>query len=134
MSTGGMLLAALDATFPPSNASIALGSAEAQRQAAGLAAISPNEVLIAHGYSWNEVASAPNTRLAKICGHLGSRYEAERKAAYNHSVHLLLHRNVCWSDLVWQPSGLPLFSNRIEHLAEDRLCRQHVGELFGQGP
>ena len=29
-------------------------------------------------------------------------------------------------------SRLPSFSDRTEHLAEDRLCRQHLGELFDQ--
>ena len=31
-------------------------------------------------------------------------------------------------------SELPSFSNSTEHLAEDRLCRQHMGELVDQGP
>jgi len=31
-------------------------------------------------------------------------------------------------------SRLPSFSDCTEHLAEDRLCRQHLGELVDQGP
>ena len=31
-------------------------------------------------------------------------------------------------------SGLLSFLDRTEHLAEDRLFRQHLGELFDQGP
>ena len=31
-------------------------------------------------------------------------------------------------------SGLPSFSDCTEHLAEDRLCCQHLGELFDQRP
>jgi len=31
-------------------------------------------------------------------------------------------------------SRLPSFSDRTEHLAENRLCCQHLGELFDQRP
>ena len=107
LSTGATLLAALDAASPAHDAPVAPGSAEAQRHAAGLAAaLGLNELLIAHGCIWDEVMDAPGTRLAKICGRLGSCHEAERKAAYDLSVRLLQRRNVRWSDLVRLPPAL----------------------------
>jgi len=36
--------------------------------------------------------------------------------------------------LLSDDSGLPSFSDCTEHLVEDGLCRQHLGELFDQGP
>ena len=107
MSTGAALLAALDVAIPADGARIAPGSADEQRHLAGFAAaIGLNELLIAHGCIWDEVMDAPDSRLAKICGRLGSRDEAERKTAYDHSVRLLQRQNMRWSDLVRLPPAL----------------------------
>ena len=107
MSTGAALLAALDVASLAAEAPIAPGSAEEQRHAAGFAAaLGLNELLIAHGCIWDEVMDAPDTRLAKFCGLLGSRNEAERKTAYDHSVRLLQRQNMRWSELVRLPPAL----------------------------
>lgn len=107
MSTGATLLAALDIASPLGDAPITPGSAEEQRHAAGFAAaVGLNELLIEQGCIWDEVMGVPDTQLAKICGRLGSRNEAERESAYNHSVRLLQRQNMRWSDLVRLPPML----------------------------
>ena len=107
MTTGAALLAALDAALPSVGAPAEPGAAEThQRQAGVTAAVTLNALLVEHDRSWDDVIREPGTRLGKLCGRLGSTYEAERAAAYDHAVRLLCRRGARWSDLVRLPQAL----------------------------
>ena len=114
MTTGADLLAGLDKALPAGNARVRPEGRDARQQAAGLlAAIGLNELLIAQGRCWHEIVGASDGRLAKLCGRLGSSYQAEREAAYDHSVRLLQRRNRRWSDLVRLPPELAAACVRV---------------------
>ena len=107
MTTGGALLAALNAALPAGGAPAGPGAAETQQHQAGLAAaVSLNDLLANHGRSWDEVIREPGTRFGKLCSRLGSTYEAERAAAYGHAVRLLCQSGARWSSLVRLPRDL----------------------------
>ena len=107
MTTGAALLAALDAALPAGGAPAGPEAAEAQQHEAGVAAaVSLNDLLVEHDRSWDDVIGEPGTRLGKLCGRLGSTYEAERAAAYDLAVRLLCRRGARWSDLVRLPQDL----------------------------
>ena len=107
MSPAAAMLATLDdALAAAASASGAPGGAAGSRRAAGMAAARGlNDLLIRHALVWDDVV-APGSRLAKLCGRLGSDYEAEREAAYDHALRLLLRRRATWSDLVRLPETL----------------------------
>jgi hypothetical protein len=67
------------------------------------AAVGLNALLIAHRLGWEDVI-APRSRLARMCGQLGSTFPAEREAAYHHAVRLLMERRSRWSDYVRLPN------------------------------
>ncbi len=100
MNDGRALLALLDA-------GLAHGADEAAPGwSAGLAAAVLLDALLAqHHLSWDSVV-APGTRLAKLCGRLGSSYAAERASAYGHAVRLILRCQTRWSALVVLPDAL----------------------------
>lgn len=107
MTTGSALLAALDAALPTGGAPAEPHAAETQQHQAGVeAAVTLNDLLVEHGRSWDDVIGEPGTRLGKLCGRLGSSYEAERAAAYGHAVRLLCRRGARWSSLVRLPQDL----------------------------
>ena len=107
MTTGGALLAALDAALPTGGAPPVPEAAETQQHKAGVAAaVSLNDLLVEHGRSWDDVIGEPGTRLGKLCGRLGSTYEAERATAYDHAVRLLRRRGARWSSVVRLPQDL----------------------------
>jgi len=100
------LLAVLDAVLHATNAARFQEPAAAERRNAGItAATRLNDLLILHRLGWDDVV-APGSRLAKLCGRLGSAYAAEREAAYDHAVRLILHRGTTWSELVRLPERL----------------------------
>lgn len=106
----------VDAALPANEAALVHGGAGVDRRTAGIvAAAALNELLIQNRLGWND-AVAPGSRLAKLCGRLGSDYEAEREAAYDHAVRLILRRRATWSDLVRLPDALkrcPVETNRL---------------------
>lgn len=107
MTTGSALLAALDAALPTGAAPAEPGAAETQQHEAGVAAaVALNDLLVEHGRSWDDVIREPGTRFGKLCGRLGSTYEAERAAAYDHAVRLLCRSGARWSNLVRLPQDL----------------------------
>ena len=107
MTTGAALLAALDAALPAGGAPTGPEAAETQRHEAGVAAaVSLNDLLVEHGQSWDDVIGEPGTRFGKLCGRLGSSYQTERNASYDHAVRLLRRRGARWSDLVRLPQDL----------------------------
>jgi hypothetical protein len=107
MTTGAALLAALDTALPIDGAPTEPDAAETQQFEAGVAAaVSLNDLLVKHGRSWDDVIGELGSRLGKLCGRLGSTYEAERAAAYDHAVRLLRRRGVQWSSVVRLPQDL----------------------------
>jgi hypothetical protein len=100
MNDGKALLAQLDA-------GLAHGAGDpSPAWEAGLAAATRlNALLAQHHLGWHDVV-APGTRLAKLCGRLGSEYPAEREAAYRHAVRLILRSQTSWSALVGLPEAL----------------------------
>lgn len=80
--------------------------AEAERRSAGLAAAAGlHDLLARHRLGWGDVLP-PGSRLAKLCGRFGSDYPAEREAAYDHAVRLILRRRATWSALARLPEAL----------------------------
>jgi hypothetical protein len=104
------LLAVLDAALRVTDAARLPDGPQAERRRAGIAAAtSLNDLLIRHRLGWDDVV-VPGSRLAKLCGRLGSAYAAEQEAAYDHAVRLILQRRTTWSELVRLPDrlkGLP---------------------------
>ncbi len=92
------LLAALDAALA--------GGSDPERHAAGLAAaIRLSDLLGRHRLVWNDVMT-PDSRLAKLCGRLGSAYPGEQAAAYDHATRLIRERRSSWSEMVCLPKAL----------------------------
>jgi len=122
MTTGAALLSALDAALPlrappadgpdgSADGPAPGGQAEAEQQAAGLAAaIGLTELLAAAGQDWDGVMAQRGTRLAKLCGRFGSSYAGERAAAYIHATRLLQRTGARWSTLIRLP---PALANRV---------------------
>lgn len=97
--TGVVLLVTLDMALPRRP----LTAEAATSRVAGIAAaISLNALFIRNGLGWNDVVRSSN-RLAKLCGALGSDFEAERAAAYDHAVRLIMRSASTWSLLVQLP-------------------------------
>lgn len=100
--TGVLLLATLDKALPRR---LLTAEAATSRIAGLAAAISLNALFIRNGLGWNNVVVSSN-RLAKLCGALGSDFEAERAAAYDHAVRLIMRSASTWSLLVQLPVSL----------------------------
>jgi hypothetical protein len=101
VSDGIALLMQLDACLAGSASDLGPG------WDAGLAAATRlNALLMQHHLVWDDVIGA-GSRLAKLCGRLGSDYEAERASAYGHAVRLIRRRETNWSALVLLPHPLP---------------------------
>lgn len=107
MSVGEALLALLDATLPADEAGLVAGREQAGgRRGAGLAAAGRlHDLLARHRFGWGDLLP-DDSRLAKLCGRLGSDYPAEREAAYDHAVRLILRRRTSWSALARLPEPL----------------------------
>ncbi len=101
MSTGAALLETLDAALLDEQASGGGG-----RPALGLAAATRlDRLLRRYHLVWDDIV-APGSRLAKLCGRLGSEFEAERAAAYDHAVRLILSQRRTWSALAHLPEAV----------------------------
>lgn len=100
MTDGTALLKRLDASLADSSSDLDSG------WAFGLAAATElNVLLVQHHFVWADVLG-PTSRLAKLCGRLGSDYEAERASAYGHAVRLILRQETNWSKLILLPHAL----------------------------
>ncbi len=127
VSRPAAMLAALDAALDA--AASAPGRDKDARRAAGIAAATGlNDLLIRHELTWDDVVP-PGSRLAKLCGRLGSEYPAEREAAYDHARRLLLGRRATWSDLVRLPASLA-----CEALTREALTREGIGRFPAAAP
>lgn len=114
VTTAAALLDTLDAALLDQGASGGVGGA---RPAAGLAAATRlDRLLHRHHLVWDDIV-APGSRLAKLCGRLGSEFEAERAAAYDHAVRWLLSQNRTWSALVRLPEAVAVAVPIEEHAA-----------------
>jgi hypothetical protein len=93
-----VLLAVLDAALE--------ADTDGPRAAGMAAAIALHRLLAAHRLVWDDVVT-PASRLAKLCGCLGSDYAGEQSAAYDHAVRLLRRRRATWSSQVRLPVAPP---------------------------
>jgi hypothetical protein len=101
--TGGRtLLAALDAALADHVADPADDAPHARGFAA---ATGLNDLLIRHRLGWDDVVT-PGSRLAKLCGRLGSEYRPEQQAAYHHAVRLIMACGASWTELVRLPESV----------------------------
>lgn len=97
---GTALVAALDAAMP---SPFLAASAEARSRGIA-AAVTLNVLLSRYRAGWDEVVVRP-ARLARFCGPFGSDFPAEREAAYDHCVRLLLRSGLTWSSALRLPAA-----------------------------
>lgn len=100
MTDGASLLVLLDASLGDDQ-----GDVDPAWDSGLAAAVELNSLLLRHHLVWDDVAGS-GSRLAKLCGRLGSDYQAERAAAYHHAVHLIRRRRTTWTALVLLPEAL----------------------------
>lgn len=98
---GTALVAVLDAAMP---SPFLAASAEARFRGIA-AAVTLNVLLSRYRAGWDEVVVRP-ARLARFCGPLGSDFPAEREAAYDHCVRLLLRSGLTWSLALRLPASV----------------------------
>ena len=129
MVAGNILLATMDAALRRDAIVFELGRLGADRQTPGLAAaVGLNQLLVMHGIGWDAVV-APDSLLVKLCGRLGSAFEAEREAAYAHALRFILRHRTTWSDLVRLPNGSPGRPPPVKPVAAPNVSRPSVPPL-----
>ena len=62
-------------------------------------------LLSRHRLTWDDVIT-PAGRLSKLCGRLGSSFDGERGAAYDHALRFILSGHATWSRYIHLPGPI----------------------------